>query len=213
MTAAATLARIRLSPLSRAVQRDLRDATDMHRTLMRLVPDALGEAPRRAAGLLYRVDEDEHGVSLLVQATGSFDPTRLPAGYGSVQVKDLAPMFAVLRKGLAISYRITVNPVKRQRVRDKRGKIVPLSGSDADQWWTRRAHEAGLDLHTLLPSPLRSVAPLRTAQRAMRHSLIRYDGTATITDPDALTSAVLAGIGRAKSYGAGLLSLAPAAIT
>jgi CRISPR system Cascade subunit CasE len=44
----------------------------------------------------------------------------------------------------------------------------------------------------------------------MRHSLVRYDGTGLITDPEALTQALVAGIGRAKSYGAGLLSLAPA---
>lgn len=46
----------------------------------------------------------------------------------------------------------------------------------------------------------------------MRHSLVRYDGTATVTDPDALRAAVLAGIGRGKPYGAGLLSLAPAPV-
>lgn len=46
----------------------------------------------------------------------------------------------------------------------------------------------------------------------MRHHLTRYDGTATITDPDALTHALLTGIGRAKPYGAGLLSLALASI-
>lgn len=40
---------------------------------------------------------------------------------------------------------------------------------------------------------------------------MRYDGTAIVTDPDALAEAVLVGIGRAKSYGAGLLSLARAA--
>ncbi|RSN68457.1 type I-E CRISPR-associated protein Cas6/Cse3/CasE, partial [Streptomyces sp. WAC 05379] len=42
------------------------------------------------------------------------------------------------------------------------------------------------------------------------HRLLQFDGTAHITDPDALTDALLTGIGRAKSYGAGLLSLAPA---
>src|SRR5690606_2198923 len=56
MSPGAALARIRLNPHSRAVQRDLRNATDMHRTLMRLVPDQLGSSPRQAAGLLYRLD-------------------------------------------------------------------------------------------------------------------------------------------------------------
>ncbi|MFI2633005.1 type I-E CRISPR-associated protein Cas6/Cse3/CasE [Streptomyces collinus] len=44
----------------------------------------------------------------------------------------------------------------------------------------------------------------------MRHSLLRYDGTATVTDPDTLTAAMVHGVGRGKPYGAGLLSLAPA---
>ncbi|MFC7841922.1 type I-E CRISPR-associated protein Cas6/Cse3/CasE [Streptomyces sp. NPDC057382] len=44
----------------------------------------------------------------------------------------------------------------------------------------------------------------------MRHSLLRYDGTATITDPDTLRYAVIRGIRRGKPYGAGLLNLAPA---
>ncbi|MFS8202560.1 type I-E CRISPR-associated protein Cas6/Cse3/CasE [Streptomyces sp. CWNU-52B] len=43
-----------------------------------------------------------------------------------------------------------------------------------------------------------------------RHQLTRFDGQATITDPDQLRHALLHGIGRAKAYGAGLLSLAPA---
>jgi CRISPR system Cascade subunit CasE len=47
----------------------------------------------------------------------------------------------------------------------------------------------------------------------MRHSLLRYDGTATVIDPDALHDAVIHGIGRGKPYGAGLLSLAPARTT
>jgi CRISPR system Cascade subunit CasE len=38
---------------------------------------------------------------------------------------------------------------------------------------------------------------------------VRYDGHLIITDPDAFTTAILNGIGRAKAYGCGLLSLAP----
>ncbi|WP_443065169.1 type I-E CRISPR-associated protein Cas6/Cse3/CasE [Streptomyces sp. NBC_00536] len=47
--------------------------------------------------------------------------------------------------------------------------------------------------------------------QSLRHSLVRYDGTATGTDPQALMAAVLSGIGRGKPYGAGLLTLVPAA--
>jgi CRISPR system Cascade subunit CasE len=186
----------------------------MHRTLMRLVPDDLGTSPRQAAGLLYRLDETDTTSTLLVQAT-SLDPARLPDGYGHADVKDLTPMFNALRKGLAVRYRIVVNPVKTERLpleqKGQRGQRIPLTGPDADLWWTRRANEAGLQLHTLLPTPVAGAQPRGKDARPMRHHLVRYEGTATVTDPDALTHAVLTGIGRAKSYGAGLLSLAPAA--
>ncbi|MGP4001373.1 type I-E CRISPR-associated protein Cas6/Cse3/CasE [Streptomyces sp. 8N706] len=215
MKPGATLARIRLNPLSRAVQRDLRDATEMHRTLMKLMPDNLGDTPRKNTGLLYRLDETDESSTLIVQSRTPLDATRLPTEYGRIDVKDLAPMFGALRKGLAVRYRIVLNPVKRERLpldrKNQRGRIVPLDGPDADQWWSRRAADAGLQLHTLLPTSLTPVRPRTKAAPPMRHSLLRYDGTATVTDTDALTEAVLTGIGRGKAYGAGLLSLAPAA--
>ncbi|MDX3180481.1 type I-E CRISPR-associated protein Cas6/Cse3/CasE [Streptomyces sp. ME02-7008A-1] len=207
------IARIRLNPHSRDVQRDLRDATEMHRTVMRMVPDGLGDSPRSQAGLLYRLDETDTTSTLLVQAN-RLDPAHLPAGYGQADIKSLNPMFTALRKGLAVRYRIVLNPVKRERLsleaKGKRGRIVPLSGADADQWWLRRASDSGLQVHVLMPINLPPVRPRRQDPDGMRHSLIRYDGTATVTDPDALHEAVLAGIGRGKPYGAGLLSLAPA---
>lgn len=214
MNTTADLARIRLNPHSREVQRDLRDATQMHKTLMRLVPDDLGATPRRDTGLLFRLDETQDASTLLVQASTRLDPGRLPTGYGHTEVKTLTPLFAALRTGLAVRYRITVNPAKRERLpldqKNQRGKIVPLAGPEAEQWWTRRATEAGLHLNALLPTPQRPVRPRTTGGASMRHSLIRYDGTATVTDPEALATALLTGIGRGKSYGAGLLSLAPA---
>ncbi|MGW6950962.1 type I-E CRISPR-associated protein Cas6/Cse3/CasE [Streptomyces xanthophaeus] len=213
MTPTATLARIRLNPQSRAVARDLRDATQMHRTLMRLVPDGLGDSPRLRSGLLYRVETTPEATTVLLQATTDLDEHGLPAAYGHVQIKDLSPMFAALRPGLAVRYRITLNPCRRERLplaqKSKRGRIIPLAGADADQWWARRATDAGLQLNTVLPTP---AAPARRPDSAasLRHSLIRYDGTATVTDPDALANALLGGIGRGKPYGAGLLTLAPA---
>ncbi|GAA4764812.1 type I-E CRISPR-associated protein Cas6/Cse3/CasE [Streptomyces sanyensis] len=214
MTPSAEIARIRLNPHSRAVQRDLRDATEMHRTLMRMIPDNLGDTPRHDTGFLFRIDEDDETSTVLVQATVPLDHAGLPTGYGDVRIKQLKPMFAALRPGLGVRYRIALNPAKRERLpleqKNRRGRIVPLTGAEADQWWARRAREAGLHLTSVIPTPLRPVRPHGRNAPPVRHSLIRYDGTATITDPVALTQALLQGIGRGKPYGAGLLSLAPA---
>lgn len=207
------IARIRLNPYSRDVQRDLRDATHMHRTVMRMVPDGLGDSPRSQAGLLYRLDETDTTSTLLVQGN-RLDSARLPTAYGQADIKSLTPMFTALRKGLAVRYRIVLNPAKRERLpletKGKRGRITPLSGADADQWWLRRAADSGLHINILTPTNMPPIRPRKQDPDGMRHSLIRYDGTATVTDPNALHQAILAGIGRGKPYGAGLLSLAPA---
>lgn len=84
------IARIRLNPHSRDVQRDLRDATEMHRTMMRMVPDGLDDSPRSQTGLLYRLDETDTTSTLLVQAN-HLDPARLPARYGQADIKSLPP--------------------------------------------------------------------------------------------------------------------------
>ncbi|MFF6956153.1 type I-E CRISPR-associated protein Cas6/Cse3/CasE [Streptomyces sp. NPDC008317] len=214
MSPRATLARIRLNPHNRDVQRDLLYAAEMHKTLMRMLPDHLGDTPRRDTGILYRVDHGEDASTLLVQATIPLDPGRLPAGYGRAETRDLTPMFTALGKQRAVRYRITVSPTKTERLplgtNRKRGRIVPLFGADADQWWTRRAGEAGLHLHTTVATPQSPARSRPRAAESVEHSLIRFDGTATVTDPDALVTALLTGIGRGKPYGAGLLSLAPA---
>ncbi|MGW1941633.1 type I-E CRISPR-associated protein Cas6/Cse3/CasE [Streptomyces goshikiensis] len=169
-THSAVLARIRLNLHHRAVNRDLRDATEMHRTLMKLVPDGLGDSARMLSGLLYRIDVSENATTLLVQASAALTADRLPDGYGELEVKDLRPMFAALRPGLGVRYRIAVNPAKRARLpieeKNKRGSIVPLSGPDADQWWTRRAAEAGLQLKSLLPTPIDPALRCATAWSA-----------------------------------------------
>jgi CRISPR system Cascade subunit CasE len=213
--AVASLTRIQLNPRHPAVRKDLADTVGLHKTVMRLAPQHLGEHAREQAGVLFRLDEDHSGAVLLVQTGDRPDLDQLPAGYGHSDTRDLSPMFKALSAGMHVRYRIAANAAKRLRppaeqeaVGRSHGKVVPLHGEEAAAWWRRRSVEAGLDVHTVLATDLR---PARTRTgTGPRHELTRFDGTATVTDPHALTAAVLAGIGKGKPYGAGLLSLAPA---
>ncbi|MGW7521144.1 type I-E CRISPR-associated protein Cas6/Cse3/CasE [Streptomyces sp. NPDC054796] len=219
----ATLTRIRLNTRSRAVRRDLANPGSLHKTVMTLAPDALGDQPRRQAGLLFRL---EHAtpttpLHLLVQSHQPPDLTRLPPTYGTSETRDLAPMFQALTARRRVRYRITANPCVRRKIpatdplaaAATRYTAVPLQGDDALAWWQRKATLAGLALEaaTLTPHPA-SRHPITSEKTpgTFRYALTRFDGTATVTDPDALRHALLAGVGRGKSYGAGLLSLAPA---
>ncbi|MDX3077863.1 type I-E CRISPR-associated protein Cas6/Cse3/CasE [Streptomyces sp. MI02-7b] len=215
---AATLTRIRLNHRSPTVRRDLADAVQLHKTLMRLAADGLGPNPRQQAGLLFRLDDDPHP-TLLVQTSHPPHLDRLPPGYGTAETRNLTPMLGALTVGLLVHYRITANASTRlpdrapgagpeRRTRDTRGKVIKLTGERALTWWHHRATRAGLAVHTTAAAP----RPFRVAreQPGPRHPLTRFDGIAEILDPDALTRALLDGIGRGKAYGAGLLSLAPA---
>ncbi|MGW9067999.1 type I-E CRISPR-associated protein Cas6/Cse3/CasE [Streptomyces yangpuensis] len=226
----ATLTRIHLNLASPRVRRDLADATSLHRTVMLLAPDDLGPHPRQQAGLLFRLEPTPTGTTppvLLIQTLHTPDLTRLPATYGTTETRSLTPTLNGLTPGRQVHYRITANPTAHHRLHDDNGhplhgtyrKRTALTGDQAIAWWQRRATEAGLTLHTLHttpqsaarihPNPTDAPASAGSASRA-QHVLTRFDGIATITNPHQLRDALLTGIGRAKSYGAGLLSLAPA---
>lgn len=224
----ATLTRIRLNRRSSLARRDLADAVSLHKSVMLLAPDNLGGNPRQQAGLLFRLEDatDDTPPTLLVQSHQPPDLTRLPHHYGAAETRPLHPMFQALTPGRPVRYRITANASAARRVLDdhqpvdnKHGKkIVALYGDDALAWWQRRAQQAGLALATTDITPAcfprkRRHPAAKSGEQAPSpgpvHVLTRFDGLATITNPDQLRHALLTGIGRGKPYGAGLLTLAP----
>jgi CRISPR system Cascade subunit CasE len=206
------LTRIVVNPRHRGVRADLHDAHRMHCRLMSLFPDDLGSDARHRTGLLYRLETTRTGDSVvLAQSTLQPDPSRLPAGYGTTQYRPLTPMLDALTGSMQVRYRLAANASKRAWKGDDKhrpGQIVALSGDDAAQWWRDRASHHGLHLHTLQYEPVAAARGERDSD-TIRHSITRFDGIAEIRDPHAVRAAVLAGIGRGKTYGCGLLSLAP----
>ncbi|MFF9264070.1 type I-E CRISPR-associated protein Cas6/Cse3/CasE [Streptomyces longwoodensis] len=212
-----SLTRLALDPQHPAVRADLADVDSLHKTLMRLVPDHIGPTPRATAGLLFRTEAGPDPV-LLVQTATPPVLTALPTHYGTARTLDLTPLLNSLTPQRTIRYRITAaptvarsagNPTPHPVTGKRRGKITHLTGDDAIAWWQRRATAAGL--HPLTVSALSRPFPrTRLGRSAPYFTLTQFDGLARITDTEHLTHALKNGIGRAKSYGAGLLSLAPA---
>ncbi|MFI1035232.1 type I-E CRISPR-associated protein Cas6/Cse3/CasE [Streptomyces sp. NPDC020951] len=224
-----TLTRIRPNLQNRDARRDLAGPGSLHKTLMLLAPEGLGQHPRQAAGLLYRLEHATRSTppTLLIQSHLPPDLARLPSHYGTAETRDLNPMLQALTAGRRVRYRITAAPSVRRWVDTgdpffdpgRRHQEIPLHDDDALRWWQRKAANAGLKPHhTELTPQQPSHRPIvrqpepgsERKPDVFRHNLTRFDGTAIITDPDQLRHAVTAGIGRGKPYGAGLLSLAPA---
>lgn len=188
------------------VARDLADPDQLHKRIMSLVPDELGADPRAQAGVLFRVEDTRTGVQILIQTQMAPLLSRLPHGYAQAAVKELDGLLERLQTGSVVHYRIAANPSKRlgKNAGPDAGKIKALRGAAAEQWWAKRAADNGLAVMTVSSQSQRDI---RT-KSGIRHAVVRFDGTATITDATLARRAVLGGIGRGKSYGCGLLSLA-----
>lgn len=203
------LTRVLPDPRSRDARRDLTDAARLHRRVMMLVPDGLGPDARRTAGVLFRVEETRTGVQVLVQTDAEPEPSRLPSAYGQTAVRRLDPLLDTLDKGSIVRYRIAANASKRLgRNSEHPGKVVALRGSAAEQWWADRAADHGLAIRSLTAVRGTDAIGRRENGQPIRHAITRFDGLAVVTDPDTVRAAVHYGIGRGKSYGCGLLSLA-----
>lgn len=198
---------------------DLNNAVQMHHTVMKLFPDQLGAQARQSAGVLFRIDQSATGgIAVLVQSTIEPCVDSLPTGYGETISRLLDPLFEAFRPGLPVRYRLVGNATQKLGVNTKAGRphqILPLSGLDAEHWWNRQAELSGLNVRSIDAQAIDAAVGIRTDpetkdQQPQRHARTQFDGTAIITDPQLLRTRLVAGIGRGKSYGCGLLTVAPA---
>jgi CRISPR system Cascade subunit CasE len=192
---------------------------------MSLFPDGVPEQARTHFGVLFRVEDTPRGSHLLIQSNQPPDPGRLPAHYGTLTTRPLEPLLNALQAGHTLHYRCTASPVRKPghttRALHNLPAAVPLNGTAAEEWWQRQVTAVGLQPLTLNSQPVDAARDRqqpanpksRTAAKStnrVHHHRVRFDGTATITDPDLLRTAIHNGIGRGKAYGCGLLSVAPA---
>ena len=200
-----SLSLLELNPRSSACRRDMTDPQAMHKTLMSMFPASPGRSARRDFGILWRVEPGPAPTVLLQSATCP-DFSALPAKHGAFQSKSLDAHLASLSAGGTIRYRTVLNPVRTNRRSHKERRVV-IPSRDRPQWWSDLAGKAGMRLEdhpTMTGQADRSIA--RGGVRFPIYT-VRVDGTATIDDPAMLTDAIIAGIGRAKAWGCGLLTV------
>ena len=219
------LSQLILNPRSRQVRSELARPYELHRTVMSgFVDKSAGER------VLYRLDiSSRDGIPrLLVQSQQAPDWSNLQAKAdyllelpgGNPQVREHDPH---LFTGQRLAFRLLANPTRslpsaartgapdEKRERGKRVSLV--SAEDQAAWLDRKAAEGGFrvaglritDLggqHLAVPGEDKSI-------HAARHQAVRYDGELVVTDPSAFRKILECGVGSAKGFGYGLLTVAP----
>lgn len=183
-----------------------------------------------ATTTLYLLSPSEPDCTQIVAEAGA-------AGTRSLTL-DYSPFLATLDAGQVWAFRLTANPsYSAPRGPEVRGKryghvtveqqrrwliertprygfeLVPVSGAAADSAATSADADAvAASASVVVVRRERPVFRRRNPDRDRRDRVTInrtvYEGAARVTDPDALRRALVAGIGRSKAYGCGLMTLA-----
>jgi CRISPR system Cascade subunit CasE len=218
------LSQLILNPRSRDARRDTGDEYQMHSTLTRLFADApKAEKERRFEELtraekervLFRIERyaEDGQVRVLVQSYRAPDFAKLPNGYCATPPQtrgDYDEKLKALSLGQMLRFRLRANPTVK-----KQGKRLGLrEPAEQQAWLERKLREAGAELLEcrFMPHEVTPSHKHKTSENTPRqiHLGVLFEGALRVADPAALAAAVENGLGSAKGYGFGLLSLAPA---
>lgn len=208
---------------------DWRDHRQAHRGIMRLFPrtlDGPADQRRAKAGILYRLDLVGEVPTVLVQS--SVRPELTPELSRTTEISPRAWSF---QEGDTVAFRVAVNPIarstqyfsdatKRQQI-DRDGSAKPskkairaegatphtkqiattVKPEDLPGWLAAKIGSAIADIQVV--NHYRDV----TTSGPQRLVTDTIDAIATVQDAEALDRIRREGIGRAKAYGCGLLTL------
>lgn len=219
------LSRLVFDPWNREARRDLASAYELHKTLLSCGFD--GVAKPDIGRVLFRVDADPRGASppvVLVQTDRRPCWANLPTGrlLEAPECKAYDPRFGA---GQRLRFRLRANPSKRVAAGNPTmgakcgGKRVGLL-HEADQlrWLLGKAAGGGF----VVPGAWADGVPHFEADAQPEGRVlngktgfvswflsVRFEGCLTVTDPAAFRALLESGVGPAKGYGFGLLSVAP----
>lgn len=145
--------------------------------------------------------------------------------------KEVGHLYARVAAGMTFVFRLQANPTRKIDTRSgpdgqrRNGHRVELVGEEAQlDWLQRKAAIAGFELLSVRASPIvpnvvaapggkltgfhPGAGDTSAGARRMTFAAVRFDGQLRVVDADRFRAALEDGIGPAKAYGFGLLSIA-----
>ena len=225
-----TLTKILINPRRRQGRKLLTNPQAMHAAVAASFPPDIDQSFGR---ILWRLDEGEHHHALYI--VGPEKPTTgvivEQAGWDTrpAQSAEYDRLLSSLTKGQRWHFELLANPAFAQANGGKRGKVkAHVSVEHQLDWLYQRAERAGFRLAPRAEDEVYEVERGRwsvdeqttiverksldfrkgDSRRRVHIVTARYRGTLEVTDPDRLRATLVNGIGRARGYGCGLLTLA-----
>jgi len=224
------LTRLTLNTARRGARLLLTSPQAMHAAVLSSFPPSDGDAPGADGRVLWRIDRTTPArrapdrIDLLVSSPDRPDLSHIveqagwPAAEAGWETVEIDRMFRSLEPGQRWRFRLTANPVRSSKAPgERRGKVFAHVTADQQLGWLiERAGRNGFSLvndddgNPLVQVTERRTLSFRREERRpnVQIGTARFDGVLEVTDSDTLRDALANGIGRAKAYGCGLLTLA-----
>lgn len=215
------LTRFELNTARRGTRNLLTSPHRLHAAVLAAFPAGQRE-PTEQGRILWRLDQRSQQSLLYIVSPHRPDLTHLVEAAGwpatqSWQTHSYAPLLDRLTTGTQWAFRLAANPVHSRPpeagARSKRYGHVTVA--QQTNWLLDRAGRNGFTVpETTGKEPDVAVHAHRTWRfqregRTVTLATAVFEGRLETTDPDALRHALTHGIGPAKGYGCGLLTLAP----
>ncbi|WP_026162319.1 type I-E CRISPR-associated protein Cas6/Cse3/CasE [Corynebacterium ulceribovis] len=216
-----TFTKILINPARRQGRKYLTNPHALHAAVRYSFPDDIDQTGQR---ILWRLDKREHDHILYIVGPEKPTATHIvdEAGWEvrPQQTADYNRFLSQLRKGQKWNFALTANPTKTlNRGREQRGKVVAhLSAAEQIKWLHRKAEAMGVSFQEIENSTAQVVErktlefskyrPDGTKGARVHLVTVRYEGTLEVVNVDELRTTLTGGVGRAKGYGCGLLTLA-----
>jgi len=198
-----------------------------------------GANAREHFGVLYRLDFDRSGAFLLIQSRVKPDWSQLPSDYVSGGVpgesKEVAAAYAGLAVGRVLAFRLRANVTRKIDTKSgpdgkrRHGARVEVWDNDRQlEWLALKGAAAGFEVVTAQVNGGKQYPAVRAnpggktwgqkgkagadeAKEGVRVTFggVVFEGLLRITNTTEFREALAKGIGPAKAYGFGLLTVAP----
>jgi CRISPR system Cascade subunit CasE len=215
------LTRFELNGVRRGTRDLLMSPHRLHAAVLAAFPTSQRAATEQGR-ILWRLDQRSRQTLLYIVSPHQPDLTHLveTAGWPATQTwatHSYTPLLDQLTTGSQWAFRLMANPVHNRAVTPgSRGRrFGHVTVSQQTNWLLDRANRNGFTVpDTTCKEPDVAVHAPRTWRfsrdgRTVTLATAVFEGRLEITDSDALRHALTHGIGPAKGYGCGLLTLAP----
>jgi CRISPR system Cascade subunit CasE len=213
------LTRMALNGARRGAWKLLQSPQAMHAAVLSGFPPQAPTATD-AGRVLWRIDRAPNTIWLYIVSPEPPDLAHLveQAGWptqSTWETREYSPFLSRLRNGQTWAFRLTANPVHTVTETDgtskRRGHVTV---AQQESWLLDRAEQHGF--RVLEGAGGADLAVSRREHKKFRRggsevtlATAQFDGALEVLDANALRTALSAGIGRAKGYGCGLMTLAP----